>query len=86
MLGLFRKDNSKNVAKERLKLVLISDRLNSSSAIIEQMKLDIIKVISKYMDIDETDIDLQITDEDADGGHQVSANFPLKNLKNNKDD
>lgn len=82
MLGIFKKDNSKNVAKERLKLVLISDRLNSSSAIIEQMKMDIIKVISKYMDIDETDIDLQITDEDGEEGHKVSANFPLKNLKN----
>ena len=85
MLGLFKKDNSKNVAKERLKLVLISDRLNSSSAIIEQMKMDIIKVISKYMDIDETDIDLQITDE-GEEGNKVSANFPLKNLKNSTED
>ena len=50
-----KKDNtaSKNVAKDRLKLVLVHDRVNCSSQVLEMLKTDIIKVISNYMEIDE---------------------------------
>ena len=48
----FRKKSSGSVAKDRLKLVLVSDRTNCSPEIMEQMKNDIIQVISKYMEID----------------------------------
>ena len=40
---------SKNVAKERLKLVLVHDRTNCSPRFLEMVKGDIIKVISNYM-------------------------------------
>ena len=43
----FRKKNSGNIAKDRLKLVLVSDRANCSPEVMELIKNDIIHVISK---------------------------------------
>ena len=48
----FRKKSSSNVAKDRLKMVLVSDRANCSPDIMEQIKNDIIHVLSKYVEID----------------------------------
>ena len=51
---LFRKTkNSNQLAKERLKLVLIHDRSNVSPHFLEMLKSDIVKVINNYMEIDE---------------------------------
>lgn len=54
-------NKSKNVAKERLKLVLIHDRTNVSPRFLEMIKGDIIKVISDYMEIDEEGLDIKLT-------------------------
>ena len=40
---------SGSVAKDRLKLVLVHDRVNCSSQVLEMLKTDNIKVISNYM-------------------------------------
>ena len=53
LLDLFKKKGSGDVAKDRLKLLLVSDRANCSPEVMEMIKNDIIKVISKYMVIDE---------------------------------
>ena len=45
IMDLFKKKSSGNVAKDRLKLVLVSDRANCSSEMMEMMKKDIIEVI-----------------------------------------
>ena len=42
---------SKNVAKERLKLVLVHDRVDCSPQLLNMIKDDILKVISNYADI-----------------------------------
>lgn len=44
--------SSKNIAKERLRLVLVHDRSNISPQLLENLKEDILKVISSYMEID----------------------------------
>ena len=49
LLELFKKKGSGDVAKDRLKLLLVSDRANCSPEVMEMIKNDIIKVISKYM-------------------------------------
>ena len=41
IMDLFKKKTSGNVAKDRLKLVLVSDRANCSSEMMEMMKNDI---------------------------------------------
>ena len=57
---IFRR-NSKDVAMDRLKLLLISDRTDCSADMLEMIKNDIIQVISKYMEIDTEGLDIQIT-------------------------
>jgi len=80
-----RKQSSKNVAKDRLKLVLIHDRANCSTELLEMMKNDILQVISKYMDIDETDdFDINISQTVSDRNEPVPvlyANIPIKNMR-----
>ena len=78
---------SGNYAKDRLKLVLIHDRVNCSSQVLEMLKGDIIKVISNYMEIDEEELDINITQtesEDRKGTVPVLyANIPIKNMNRN---
>ena len=50
--NLFRRKPSREVAKDRLKILLISDRVNCSPEILEMIKKDIAEVISRYMKID----------------------------------
>jgi cell division topological specificity factor len=77
---------SKDVAKERLKLVLIHDRANVSPQFLEMLKSEIMKVIQNYMDIDEEALDIQLTRTKSEDGESVVpalyANIPIKNIKN----
>ncbi len=86
MDALFKKKTSSDVAKDRLKLVLVSDRANCSPEIMEMIKNDIIQVISKYMIIDADGLDIQITQLETDGNSgnipALYANIPIKDLKN----
>ena len=63
LFGFFKKKEpaSGSVAKDRLKLVLVHDRVNCSSQVLEMLKGDIIKVISNYMEIDEEPIRYKLT-------------------------
>jgi cell division topological specificity factor len=85
LMELFRKKNSGDVAKDRLKLLLVSDRANCSSEMMEQIKNEIIQVISKYMDIDTEGLDIQITHTESDGGNgtvpALFANIPIKDIR-----
>ena len=82
---LTKRQPSKGIAKDRLKLVLIHDRVDSSSAMLEMLRVDIMKVISNYMDIDEDELELQISQTDKDNyGRSMPvlyANIPIKNLR-----
>lgn len=87
----FKKKASGDFAKDRLKLLLVSDRANCSPEVMEMIKNDIIKVISKYMEIDAEALDIQITQTESEGGNgavpALFANIPIKDMKNkNKDE
>ena len=66
---------SKNIAKERLRLVLVHDRSSLSPQLLESMKEDIIKVISNYMDIDRKGTEVTLNSDD----HSVAlvASIPI---------
>lgn len=85
LMDFFRKKSSGDVAKDRLKLLLISDRANCSPEVMELIKNDIIKVISKYMEIDCEGLDIQITQTESEGENgrvpALCANIPIKELK-----
>lgn len=77
--------NSKDAAKERLHLVLMQDRANVSADFLELMKQEIIEVIKKYIDVDETAIDVRLTNKDngdgTKGAPALYANIPIVNIK-----
>ncbi|MGN0170306.1 MAG: cell division topological specificity factor MinE [Lachnospiraceae bacterium] len=85
LFDFFKKTSSKDVAKDRLKLLLVSDRANCSPEIMEAIKNDIIHVISKYMDIDASGLEIQITQTESEGGNgsvpALLANIPIKDMK-----
>lgn len=80
-----KKEQSKNVAKERLKLVLVHDRSDLSPKLLEMIKTDIIKVISQYADIDEAELDIKITkmkrDNNSSPVSALVANIPIIKIK-----
>lgn len=88
-MGLFdaftKRKVSGNYAKDRLKLLLVSDRANCSPDIMEQIKNDIIDVISRYIEIDASGLDIQITQTESEDGNgtvpALFANIPIKDLK-----
>ena len=88
VMDLFRKKTSSDIAKDRLKLLLISDRANCSPETMELIKNDIIKVIAKYMEIDSEGLDIQITQTESDGNNgsvpALIANIPIKELHHGK--
>ena len=84
LFGSNKKSSSKNVAKERLKLVLITDRIKTSDPMIDMLKADIMAVISKYVEIGEDEVDLNINNEDIENGEStsmLSATIPIKSFK-----
>lgn len=82
----FKKKASGDLAKDRLKLLLVSDRANCSPEVMEMIKNDIIQVISKYMEIDAEALDIQITQTESESTNgavpALFANIPIKDIKN----
>lgn len=82
-----KRSSSSSIARERLKLVLIHDRAGTSpsSNVMEMLRKDIIGVISKYFDVEESDFDVEITNsadiQRGSGATQLSANIPIKRIK-----
>lgn len=85
LMDLFRRKSSGDVAKDRLKLLLVSDRANCSPDVMEMIKNDIIQVISKYMEIDAEGLDIQITQTESEGSNgkvpALYANIPIRDMK-----
>ncbi len=79
-------ESSKDAAKERLHLVLMQDRANVSADFLELMKQEIIEVIKKYIEVDEKEIDVRLTNKEnedgTNGAPALYANIPILNIKN----
>lgn len=77
---------SKQTAKDRLHLVLMQDRANVSADFLEAMKQEIIEVIKKYIEVDEKEIDVRLTNEVKEdgttGAPSLYANIPIMNIRN----
>ena len=89
MMGVrsfFNRKKSREIAKDRLKILLISDRVNCSPEMMEMIKTDIAKVISKYMKIDTQSMEIQISKTDRKGRDKTPtlyANIPILDLHKN---
>lgn len=71
---------SKDIAKERLRLVLVHDRVNVSPQFMEVLKEDMIRAISNYMEINEKEMEVNLTQTST---SQVAlvANIPVNRMK-----
>jgi cell division topological specificity factor MinE len=79
------KTSSKDVAKERLKLILIHDRANISPELLDAIKEDILTVLSKYVEIDNGEVDVKMTTTEEIQGDTPAliASIPIKRMKTN---
>lgn len=78
------KTTPKEVAKDRLRLILIHDRGDIAPETLEKIRYEILEVISKYIEIDGEDVDISFNraeDEEGNSGPALVANIPIRNLK-----
>ena len=79
----FKKKSSSDIAKDRLKILLISDRINCSPHILNLIKEDLIKSISKYMNIDEENMEIVLKKNNKRGKNRkpsLYANIPILDI------
>lgn len=79
LLSIFKKEKSGKVAKKRLQMVLIQDRASVSSEVMEKLRDDIIQVISKYMVINKSDMEISL--ENVEDSVALVANIPVQNMR-----
>ena len=79
----FKKRTSSVIAKERLKVLLISDRINCSPHTLDLIKQDLIKSISKYMNIDEENMEIVLKKNNKRGKNRkpsLYASIPILDI------
>jgi cell division topological specificity factor len=76
MFGLFRRKRSKDHLKERLKLVLSYDRAKLTPGKMEDLKAELLGVLSKYFPAEGSQYDVKLEQQ---GDRMVMiANVPLE--------
>ena len=76
---LFNPEPSSVTARERLRLVLLSDHLALAPDVVESLKADLIAVMSKYVDVDIAHCD--VTFEQQESVVAMLANIPILGMK-----
>jgi len=72
-------EQSKDKAKERLRLVLVQDRAILSPGLLDALKEEMINVLSKYMEIDEQGLEVNL--DSSDDSVALVANIPVRKVK-----
>ena len=66
MKAFFRdKKRSAGYARDRMKLLLLSERIDCSPQMMQMLKSDLIHTVKKYLTIEEEQVKLKITQEPA---------------------
>jgi cell division topological specificity factor len=76
---IFNPQPSSVTARERLRLVLLSDHLALAPDVVDSLKADLIAVISKYVDVDAAHCD--VTFEQQESVVAMLANIPILGMK-----
>lgn len=81
MFGIFgKKENSGNIASNRLKVVITQDRASISQDVLSELKVDLLEVFKKYLIIDEEGLECMMkTEEERNVG--LSISIPVKKVK-----
>ena len=82
-----KKPTSKDVARDRLKLVLVHDRANCSPELLEMIRGEILEVLLKYVNVDSSKLDIRISkhEKDFEGKPALIANIPITSMKRPRD-
>ena len=75
----FGKPSSSATAKERLRLVLLSDHLSLAPDVVEALKTDLVEVISRYVEVDVANCD--VTFEQRENEVAMLANIPILGMR-----
>ncbi len=71
-----RRKSEKEVAAQRLRLVLAHDRANLEPGLLEVLKDEIIAVISKHLEIDASQVSINFSEDEQET--RLVADIPLK--------
>ncbi len=69
--------SSRDVAKQRLQLVLVHDRANISPGLLATIKDEIISVISRHIEIDRSGVEVSFSQQGSES--RLVADIPLSN-------
>ena len=76
--------NSGSIAKKRLEFLLIADRAGCTPEILEMLKNDMIKVISRYVMIEPEELEIKVIHMDHRGAGEklpvLYARIPVREL------
>jgi cell division topological specificity factor len=74
-----REEASRTQAKERLRLVLMSDRVSLAPDVFDSMKSEMLGVVRRYLDIDESGLDVHF--ENLERQFMLLANIPVLKVR-----
>jgi cell division topological specificity factor len=69
---------SKDDAKSRLKLILMHDQVDLTPTQLERMKTEIIEVISRYVEVDDSHVEFKLNR--AEDGVQLVSSVPVRRV------
>lgn len=77
------KSSPKDIAKDRLKLILINDRGSLSPELLEVIKGEILAVLSRYEEFDTSDVEISLTQAEQEMGNSPAlvASIPIKSIR-----
>ncbi|MDQ6930411.1 MAG: cell division topological specificity factor MinE [Candidatus Eremiobacteraeota bacterium] len=75
---LFGRQTSSSTAKERLRLVLLSDHLSLAPELVDKLKAELIEVLSRYVEVDQTKIEVNF--EQQERAIAMMANVPILSM------
>ncbi|MDR1327090.1 MAG: cell division topological specificity factor MinE [Heliobacteriaceae bacterium] len=83
VIGFFRQaeqeSHTKDVARNRLRVVLMQDRTNINPALLERMRKDLVKLLTKYLEMDNEALELNL--EEDDGQMALMLSIPVIRAK-----
>lgn len=82
MPGRSAKSNSGEIARSRLKLLLVSDQSGINPGIIGMIRDDLVRVLSRYAQIDAGAVELRLIRPEKDGKQAflITAVFPVRQI------
>lgn len=80
LLGRTPTESSKDMAKDRLRLVLMHDRADIPAPLMEQMRQELIELLSKYVEIDQEALEVALESDHSTVA--LIANIPIKRVLN----